>query len=75
MCFTCSIIRNQHEDALESSWSNFDLLGPAAGGQCTLALVTDPAEQEDVQETRSKNYPQLKLPPGVTIVSFPVLDR
>ena len=41
----------------------------------TLALVGDPAEQEAVQEARSKKYPQLKLPPGGTIVSFHVLDR
>ena len=41
----------------------------------TLALVGDPAEQEAVQEARSEKYPQLKLPPGGTIVSFHVLDR
>ena len=41
----------------------------------TLALVTDPAEQETVKEARAKKYPELKLPPGGTIVLFRVLDR
>jgi hypothetical protein len=41
----------------------------------TLAHVTDPAEQAAVQEARSKKYPQVKLPPGGTLVSFHVLDR
>ncbi len=48
------------------------------GGQLydrTLALVTDPAEQEAVKAARSKKYPDLKLPPGGTIVLFHVLDR
>jgi hypothetical protein len=41
----------------------------------TLALVTDPAEQEAVNEAKFKKYPDLKLPPGGTIVLFHVLDR
>jgi hypothetical protein len=41
----------------------------------TLALVTDPAEQEAVNEAKFKKYPELKLPPGGTIVLFHVLDR
>jgi len=41
----------------------------------TLALVTDPAEQEAVNEAKLKKYPELKLPPGGTIVLFHVLDR
>jgi hypothetical protein len=41
----------------------------------TLALVTDPAEQEAVNEAKFKKYPDLKLPPGGTIVLFRVLDR
>jgi hypothetical protein len=41
----------------------------------TLALVTDPAEQEAVNAAKFKKYPDLKLPPGGTIVLFHVLDR
>ena len=41
----------------------------------TLALVTDPAEQAAVNEAKFKKYPELKLPPGGTIVLFRVLDR
>jgi hypothetical protein len=41
----------------------------------TLALVTDPAEQEAVNQAKFKKYPDLKLPPGGTIVLFRVLDR
>ena len=41
----------------------------------TLALVTDRAEQEAVNEAKFKKYPDLKLPPGGTIVLFHVLDR
>jgi hypothetical protein len=41
----------------------------------TLALVTDPAEEEAVNEAKFKKYPDLKLPPGGTIVLFRVLDR
>jgi hypothetical protein len=41
----------------------------------TLAFVTDTAEQEAVHEARTKKYPQVKLPPGGTIISFHVLDR
>lgn len=41
----------------------------------TLALVTDPAEQEAVNDAKFKKYPDLKLPPGGTIVLFHVLDR
>jgi len=41
----------------------------------TLALVTDPAEQEAVNEAKFKKYPDLKLPPGGTIILFRVLDR
>jgi hypothetical protein len=41
----------------------------------TLALVTDSAEQEAVKEARAKKYPDVKLPPGGTIVLFHVLDR
>lgn len=41
----------------------------------TLALVTNPAEQEAVNEATFKKYPDLKLPPGGTIVLFHVLDN
>ena len=41
----------------------------------TLALVTNPAEQEAVNEAKLKKYPELKLPPGGTIVLFHVLDN
>ena len=41
----------------------------------TLALVTDPAEQEAVNEAKFRKYPDLKLPPGGTVVLFHVLDR
>jgi len=41
----------------------------------TLALVTDPAEQAAVNEAKFKKYPDLKVPPGGTIVLFHVLDR
>jgi hypothetical protein len=41
----------------------------------TLALVTDPTEQEAVNEAKFRKYPDLKLPPGGTIVLFHVLDR
>ena len=41
----------------------------------TLALVTDPAERAAVNEAKFKKYPELKLPPGGTIVLFHVLDR
>jgi hypothetical protein len=41
----------------------------------TLALVTDPAEQDAVNEAKFRKYPDLKLPPGGTIVLFRVLDR
>jgi hypothetical protein len=41
----------------------------------TLALVTDRAEHEAVNEAKFKKYPDLKLPPGGTIVLFHVLDR
>ena len=41
----------------------------------TLALVTDRAEQEAVNEPKFKKYLDLKLPPGGTIVLFHVLDR
>jgi len=41
----------------------------------TLALVTDPAEQAAVNEAKFKKYPDLKLPPGGTIVLFRVLDH
>jgi len=40
-----------------------------------LAVVTDPAGQEAVNEGKSEEYPELKLPPGGTIVLFHVLDR
>ncbi len=40
----------------------------------TLALATDPAEQEAVREATSKKYPALKVAPGGTIVLFRVLD-
>ena len=40
-----------------------------------LALVTDPAAQAAVNEAKFKKYPDLKLPPGGTIVLFHVLDR
>jgi hypothetical protein len=41
----------------------------------TLVLATDPAEQEAVHEATFKKYPDLKLPPGGTIVLFHVLDN
>ncbi len=41
----------------------------------TLALATDPAEQEAVREATSKKYPALKVAPGGTIVLFHVLDN
>jgi hypothetical protein len=41
----------------------------------TLALVTNPAEQEAVNEAKFKKYPDLKLPPGGTIILFHVLDH
>jgi hypothetical protein len=41
----------------------------------TLALATDPAEQEAVHEATFRKYPDLKLPPGGTIVLFHVLDN
>jgi hypothetical protein len=41
----------------------------------TLVLVTNPAEQEAVNEAKFKKYPELKLPPGGTIVLFHVLDN
>jgi len=41
----------------------------------TLVLATDPAEQEAVYEATFKKYPDLKLPPGGTIVLFRVLDN
>ena len=41
----------------------------------TLALVNDPAEQEAVHDATFKKYPDLKLPPGGTIVLFHVLDN
>jgi hypothetical protein len=41
----------------------------------TLGLVTDPDEQEAVKDARFKKYPELKLPPGGTIVLFHVLDN
>jgi hypothetical protein len=41
----------------------------------TLAHVTDPGEQEAVNEAKFRKYPDLKLPPGGTIVLFRVLDR
>ena len=41
----------------------------------TLVLATDPAEQEAVHEATFKKYPNLKLPPGGTIVLFRVLDN
>jgi hypothetical protein len=41
----------------------------------TLALVTDPGERDAVNEAKFRKYPDLKLPPGGTIVLFRVLDR
>jgi hypothetical protein len=41
----------------------------------TLALVNDPAEQEAVHEATFRKYPDLKLPPGGTIVLFHVVDN
>ena len=41
----------------------------------TLALVTDPVERDAVNEAKFRKYPDLKLPPGGTIVLFRVLDR
>ena len=40
-----------------------------------LALVTDPAESDAVNQAKFKKYPDLKLPPGGTIVLFRVMDR
>jgi hypothetical protein len=40
-----------------------------------LALVTDPAEAAAVNEAKMKKYPELKLPPGGTVVLFHVLDN
>ena len=41
----------------------------------TLVLVSDPAEAAAVNEAKMKKYPDLKLPPGGTIVLFHVLDN
>ena len=41
----------------------------------TLALVTDPSEQAAVNEAKFRKYPDLKVPPGGTIVLFRVLDH
>jgi hypothetical protein len=41
----------------------------------TLAVVTDPAEAAAVNEAKMKKYPELKLPPGGTVVLFHVLDN
>lgn len=41
----------------------------------TLALATDPAEQEAVHEATFKKYPALKMPPGGMIVLFHVQDN
>jgi hypothetical protein len=41
----------------------------------TLALVSDPAEAAAVNEAKMKKYPELKLPPGGTVVLFRVLDN
>ncbi|HLK48587.1 MAG TPA: hypothetical protein VKT49_10660 [Bryobacteraceae bacterium] len=41
----------------------------------TLVLVTDPALKEAVDELKLKKYPDLKLPPGGTIVLFHVVDN
>jgi hypothetical protein len=38
----------------------------------TLVLVTDPTERTAVNEAKFKKYPELKLPPGGTIVLFHV---
>jgi hypothetical protein len=39
----------------------------------TVALVTDPAEQEGVLQARHNKYPQLKVPPNSTIHVFHVV--
>ena len=41
----------------------------------TLSLVSDPAEAAAVNEAKMKKYPELKLPPGGTVVLFHVLDN
>jgi hypothetical protein len=41
----------------------------------TLSLVNDPVEAAAVNETKLKKYPELKLPPGGTVVLFRVLDN
>jgi len=41
----------------------------------TLVLVSDPAEAAAVNEAKMKKYPDLKLPPGGTIVLFHVVDN
>jgi hypothetical protein len=41
----------------------------------TLALATDPAEQEPVRDATFKKYPDLRQPPGGMIVLFHVLDN
>ena len=41
----------------------------------TLSLVNDPAEAAAVNEAKLKKYPELKLPPGGTVVLFRVLDN
>jgi hypothetical protein len=41
----------------------------------TLVLVTDAALKEAVDELKLKKYPDLKLPPGGTIVLFHVVDN
>ena len=41
----------------------------------SLALVTDPLEQAGVNEAKFRKYPELKLPPGGTIVLFRVVDN
>jgi len=41
----------------------------------TLALVSDPAETAGVNAAKMKKYPELKTPPGGTIVLFHVLDN
>ena len=40
----------------------------------TLALVTDPAEQEGELKARAKKYPQLKIAPNATIHVFHVVE-
>jgi hypothetical protein len=36
----------------------------------TVAVVTDPAEEQAVLQARAKKYPELKIPPGSTIHIF-----